>query len=252
MKPSAASSDPTSSTGTASGLAALQHMPQIAVMNQAIADARGAQQEDQHEPVDQQGRARIAVEPRGEEQDGQEDDHRQADGARDGQQVGQRGIAPDAAMQAGDKEHHGGNADEQDEAAAQEGLIERQVARRAAIARAEMKSPPSPVVDHGEGEMASEAGLLDHAGAPTIASATGRLNRQATERSQFAPSARACGKWRRQQPARPARRSSVPRRPARWAARPSLPPARTAISARLAIRTAIATWSWLRPRRTDC
>ena len=106
------------------GIPPLQHMPQISVMEQAIGDARSAQQKDQHEPVDQQSRARIAREPVGQEQDGEEDENGDADGPRDCQEIGERGIAPDTAVEAGEQEHHRRFAGEHPDAIAQEGLAE--------------------------------------------------------------------------------------------------------------------------------
>ena len=86
----------------------LAELAQIAVAQQAVAEAGRPQEDDQHEPVDQHRRARIALETGGEELQRQEEQHGQADGAGDLHQIGQRDIAPDAAVHAGEDEDGGG------------------------------------------------------------------------------------------------------------------------------------------------
>ncbi len=197
---------------------ALHQLAEIAVAQQAIADARRAQQEDQHEPVYDEGGTRIALQTRGEEQDRQEQHDGDADGACDRQKIGQRGIAPDAAMQAGEEEHHGRDGDEEHESGMGGGLIERHVAHPQPERERKRNRRHRQVVEHGEREVLVEAGRLNHAGAPTIASALRGLN---------------CARWRKGRAARsagggPARRRSAPHRPATRRARPSARPARTA------------------------
>ena len=89
-------------------------MIQAAVLEQAIAEPRTAKQRDQHQPVDQQKRARQRIEPREQEHDRQKDEPGQRRGARDIEQIRQRSVAPDAAVEPGHEEHGPGNQRKRD------------------------------------------------------------------------------------------------------------------------------------------
>ncbi len=91
---------------------AFEHVVEPAVLEQTVGEARRAQQRHQHEPIDQQGRARQRREPGQHEHRRQKDQQGQARRTGDVEQIGQRRIAPDAAIEPGQQEHAGGDQGE--------------------------------------------------------------------------------------------------------------------------------------------
>ena len=90
---------------------AFENVIEPAILEQPIAETRRAKQRDQHQPVDEQCRARQRIQPGEDEHHRQHDQHRQARRLGDAEQIGQRGVAPDAAIKPGeqkdDRRHRG-------------------------------------------------------------------------------------------------------------------------------------------------
>ena len=84
-----------------------QQVVEAAVLEQAVAEPRPAEQRDQHQPVDQQERARQGFEPGEKKHQRQEHQLGQRRGAHDVEQVRQRGVAPDAAIEPGQQKAPG-------------------------------------------------------------------------------------------------------------------------------------------------
>ena len=130
---------------------------QIAVVEQPESQARRPQQEDQDEPVDEQGGPRIAIETGGEEQDGEEDQNRHADRPHDLEQIGQRGIAPDAAVESLEDENGGRHGDELKEPEDEERLFEGQVAGPQPQGERKRDGRHRQIVKEGESEGVCQA-----------------------------------------------------------------------------------------------
>src|SRR5439155_997333 len=82
-----------------------------------LVERRGARipvQRDQHQPVDQQKRPRQGIEPGEEKHHRQKHQLGQCRGPRDVEQIGQRGITPDAAIEPGHQENNRGDHGERD------------------------------------------------------------------------------------------------------------------------------------------
>jgi len=74
---------------------ALQYVVKAAILEHPIEQARRTQEKNQHQPIDDQEGARQLVEPSDQEGDREENQQGQGDRADDGQNVVQRGVAPD-------------------------------------------------------------------------------------------------------------------------------------------------------------
>ena len=94
------------------GRTALQDMIEPAVLEESVSKPGTAEQRDQHQPVDQQGRARQLFQAREGEHDRQEDQLGQGRRAGDVEQIRQGGVAPDAAVEAGHQEDDGRDGSE--------------------------------------------------------------------------------------------------------------------------------------------
>ncbi len=92
---------------------AAAHPRQAAVLGEAIEKARPAQKRDQHEPVDDRQRTGEILEAGDQEQDRHEGQDHQGHRAHQGDQVVDRGIAPDAAIEAHGEKDGAGHRDEQ-------------------------------------------------------------------------------------------------------------------------------------------
>ena len=80
--------------------AAPQHACEAAVQDCPVNDPRSDQKRNQDEPVDEEGRAGIALEAREREEDRHKDQHCEAHGLHDQHDVAERSVAPDPAVDA--------------------------------------------------------------------------------------------------------------------------------------------------------
>ncbi len=90
----------------------LQHMIEAAILDDAIDEARAAQERHQHQPIDADERTRQPLQPIDDEHQREEHQHDERHGAQHAEEIGQGGVAPDAAIEAGPPEDAGRHRDE--------------------------------------------------------------------------------------------------------------------------------------------